>query len=115
MQALFDSATGRLISLGDTIPIVPPGTASTNVGAVDLSAVMWDAPTRAFVARPAKVRVDRVEEWLSAILADATFASAYGTLTTARKNNIQTGLRNVLTTMLANQRYRAASEGTPLA
>lgn len=106
-QALYDVATGRLISVGDVVAdALPDGLAALPLAGSPADSDMWDAATRSFVARPAKVLVDRLQDLLS----DADFAAAWASLSAAQR----TRLRTALIRLLGRQRYRAASKAQEL-
>lgn len=100
--------TGQIVSSGDVVASpLPEGLTSVDVGARPADSKMWDPASRAFVDRPAKVLVDRIQE-----LRDDPALSAVWTRLTA---NQQTALRNRLIAMLGPNRYRNQSERTDLA
>ena len=109
--AICETASGRLISLGeaDVAPVIVGATALTLAGAPDLQVQVWDEATRAFVARPAKVLVDRLQDLLSNP-AYADFVTAYNALNAANK----TRLRNMLIQLLGRRRWRASGEAVEL-
>lgn len=99
---LYETATGRLLSEASESPT--PGAGQAVVSRPDRadSSVMWDAATASFVARPAKVLVDRVQD-----LADDPVLSAVWTRLTAAQ---RTALRNRLAALLGSQRMRGSGE-----
>ena len=105
--AIFDSATGRLLSVGDILGDIPAGAATLVLaGEPDLRTQVWDEASRSFISRPAKVLVDRIQE-----LRDDPVLSAVWTRLTA---NQQTALRNRLVAFVGGMRFRSPSEPTNL-
>lgn len=101
--ALYTTATGQLISIGTVLPDpVPQGLSVLARETVPADTEMWDAASRSWVARPAKVLVDRLDD----LLADADFADLWSNINAARR----TRLRNLLIRLLGRHRYRNASE-----
>ena len=105
--ALADTNTGALVSITDVVaePLPPSLTAYPLANEPNLRAVMWDASTRTFVSRPAKVIIDRLQDLLTDP-AYADFQTIYSGLSAQRKTQIQT----VLIRLLGKNRYRAANE-----
>lgn len=65
-SAVYDSVTGRLISVGQVVASPLPSTMSAEAlaGFPDPSQ-MWDEVARVFVARPAPVVGDRVADFMA--------------------------------------------------
>ena len=55
--AVVDDATGRLVSLTSALPPLAAGLAGVELAQRPADSTMWDATTRTFVPRPAKVVV----------------------------------------------------------
>ena len=102
--AIYETATGRLVSLGDVLAQpLPQNLTAVDIGtAVDLRAQMWDEGTRTFIARPAKVLVDRLDD----LRAQPGMAAFWNSLTGAQK----TVLANALIKVFGKLRYRAANQ-----
>lgn len=96
---IYQTSDGKLKSETDVLP-VGLGTGLdfvTLTNRVD-SSVMWDEGTHAFIARPAKVLIDRLQDLLDI----PSFADAYNALSAARK----TAVRNGLIQLLGKRRFR---------
>ena len=108
--ALYETINGKLVSVG-TVIADPLPTGLTSISLPDKPAdnQMWDEVTRAFVPRPAKVLVDRLQDILTNP-AYADFTTAYNALNTTNK----TRLRNMLIKLLGRQRYRSQGEPTEM-
>lgn len=65
--ALYESASGRLISLGTVVVSpLPAGVATLALpGPPDFSTTEWNAASRTFVARPARVVQDRIAAFMA--------------------------------------------------
>jgi hypothetical protein len=63
--AVFESATGRLVSTGTALGELPPEQEAIELSGPPRDAEMWDEATRAFVSRPEKVVVDRADDVLA--------------------------------------------------
>lgn len=108
-RAVYDTTTGRLLSVGSIHPEqYPPNTAYIDLGeaAPDLVGMMWDEATHAFVTRPAKVLQDRLQD----IITNGAYADDAIALWNALNANNRTRLRNGLIRLLGHIRYRAAGE-----
>lgn len=108
--ALYDTDTGRLVSVGQIVSDpLPAGLTAVTLPDRPQDSEMWDAPSRAFVARPAKVLVDRLAE----LLTDpryADFQDVWANIPAARR----TALRNAMIRLLGRHRFRNAAEDTGL-
>lgn len=99
---VVEDATGRLLSETDQ-EVIPGSGRSVVSRAVRADAsVMWDEVSRAFVARPAKVLVDRLTDLDN----DSALSAVWTRLTTAQR----TALRNRLIALLGSQRMRGPGE-----
>lgn len=103
--ALYETATGRLHSLGNVVvDPVPDGMTVMLVGDNPPDAsVMWDEATRTFVPRPAKVLIDRLQDFLDRPGVQAVWDS----LTPGQK----IAVRDALIRILGPKRYRSPSAG----
>lgn len=105
--AIFDQASGRLISVGDVVGSLPSGVSTlTLAGPPDLATQMWDETSRSFVSRPAKVFVDRIQD----LADDPVLSTVWSRLTAAQR----TTLRNRLVTLLGKYRFHSTSSSTDL-
>jgi hypothetical protein len=105
--AVYESGTGRLVSVAQTVADpLPAGLAAAELGQRPADSQMWDTTTRTFVARPAKVIVDRLQD-----LADDPELSAVWTRLTATQ---RTALRNRLIRLLGQYRFRSQATGVDL-
>lgn len=102
--AIYETATGRLVSLGNMIADpLPQDLTAVDIGtAVDLRGQMWDAASKAFVARPAPVLIDRLDDLRAMTGVPALWAS----LSAAQK----LVLGNAIIKLLGGARYRKASQ-----
>lgn len=105
---LYETASGRLVSEAeaDAAPVVPAGLSVLSRPSRAADAEMWDPGTFAFVARPAKVLVDRLDDLAS----DAELAAVWTRLTVTQR----TALRNRLVRLLGYRRYRGSGEPVDL-
>lgn len=109
--AIFETASGRLESIGERDDALRTARLESVAldAAPDLSSVMWDETTRDFVARPAKVLVDRLDDIQSH--PDASdFLTAFNSLNAANRTRV----RNFLIWLLNRYRYRNQSESLRL-
>ena len=89
--AVYETDNGRLVSVGTVLPDpgVGPGLTALLLGTnPPLDNTMWDPATRTFIARPAPVLNDLVEQ----LIAQPEIA----VLSTARKNDVRAAGRRVL-------------------
>jgi len=108
--AVYSSATGRLVSVGQVVADPLPGdqVASLLAGRPG-DEEMWNEGARLFVARPAKVPVDRLQD-LATNPDYAEFQTAYNALSAANRQR----LTNALMRLLGRARYRAVGEPVEL-
>lgn len=115
---VVEDATGRLASVGtvvgaqmpDGYSVVPFGDARP-----DFDAQMWDASTRAFVARPPKAPlVDRLDDIASSPVFDDVRAAVAGIGNATQRQLVASTLRTCLTKLLKRYRYRRADEPVEL-
>ncbi len=101
--AVYETDTGRLVSLGTVLAEpFPAGLSTVALSAEpDLPTAMWDAPTRAFVPRPAKVLADRMND----LLTDPDYGDLQG-LWPSLAQEQQAVLVNVTTRLLGRARWR---------
>lgn len=96
---IFDKRSGRAVSITSVLPetldadlqVLDHGTLRPN-----LSVEMWDAAAQAYVPRPSKVFVDRVDD----VLNDSRLALSKSLLEA-------TALREVLAEILGRERFRS--------
>jgi hypothetical protein len=108
---LYDTASGRL--RGESL--TPPDAAvvaalNGTVLVLDaraLDAQMWDTATRAFVARPAKVLVDRMDD----IAADARWDGIRTRLTAPQRDTLVA----LITELLGTRRFRRTDDPAVIA
>lgn len=105
---LYETATGRLLSEAeaDVAPTTVAGVTVLSRAARAADTEMWDPATFAFVARPAKVLVDRLDDLNN----DPDLAAVWTRLTVAQR----TALRNRLVRLLGYRRYRGSGEPVDL-
>lgn len=103
-RAYYETATGKLISVGSVWPEVsPPGISFIESDVpIDMSTKMWDESSRSFVSRPAKVLIDRWNDLLTNPFY-SDFQAVYNSLNASRKALI----RNELVKWAGKARYRA--------
>ena len=108
--AVYSSATGRLVSVGQVVadPLAGDWVASLLAGRPGDGEV-WDEGARQFVARPAKVLVDRLQD-LVTNPDYSDFQTVYNALSAANKKR----LADALARLLGRARYRAAGEPVEL-
>lgn len=99
---LYDLATGRLLSEASDPPQPAVGQAVVSRATRADSSVMWDAVTAAFVARPPKVILDRIDDLNN----DPNLSAVWTRLTVAQR----TVLRNRLIALLGYRRFRGSGE-----
>ena len=114
-QALVDWATGDLVSVGTVL--APDAAERFQVILLgderpDREAVVWDRAERSFVARPAPVLLDRLDDVEARLQADPDFRAVWDGLSAARKTQVRSGIRAVLTALLGARRFRR--EGDPV-
>lgn len=107
-KAYYETATGRLLSVGEIEPEqLPPGVSELLLaGQPNIDAVMWDVATRAFVARPAKVLVDRLQDMIT----DSAYSADLIALWNALNATNRTRLRNGLIRLLGGARWRGPAQ-----
>ncbi len=102
-SALYDTGSGQLLSVGQILADpLPPHTAALPLAGPPSAAEMWDPVARAFVARPAKVVIDRLQD----LVDDADFQQVWGSLNATQRAKIRTAVIR----LLGRFRYRAVSE-----
>lgn len=112
-KLLIDRDSGELVSVGtvvaddaaDRFDVVDAGEDRP-----DQSDVQWDRGQRAFVPRPARVLIDRLDDIEGWLLADADWKAVWDSLSVTRKTQVRAGLRRVLMRLLAERRYRDNDE-----
>lgn len=106
MKFFYETATGRLISIGDDDPLLPNGVNVVDVPNYDVNVHMWDQATRSVISRPPKVLRDRLVD----ILTDPRFTDDFITMWNALNATRRTQLRNGLIRLLGSQRWRTGGE-----
>lgn len=98
--AIYQTNDKKLVSIASVLPAVQDSkfTYEALLGKPDLNAVMWDEITASFISRPAKVLIDRFEEFKK----HSTSKSDWDALSLASKNNFE----SVIVEMLGTKRYR---------
>lgn len=105
--ALYDTTTGRLLSVGTVVANpLPSGTATLDMAQAPTRADMWDETTRAFIARPAKVQIDRLAD----ISAHPDFDAVWQALNATQRTKIRTAV----IWLLGSRRYRNATDTAEL-
>ena len=89
---LYDAATGRLISECTEEPGARAGVAVATRGSRCADGEMWDEATRSFVARPAKVLVDRIVDLEN----DPALSAVWSRLTVTQRQTLKTRLGRLL-------------------
>jgi hypothetical protein len=104
--AYVRDADGVLLSIAQTSDAPPTGV-SRQLLSVDPTdpAWMYDLVTRAFIARPAKVIIDRLDDIVTN-LNYADFQTVWSALSATRKNQ----LKQAMIRLLGRQRFRADTE-----
>lgn len=110
--AVYETATGRLVSVGDVLP--PEGvrgdyTALELPSRPDLGNIMWDASLKNFVPRPATVLKDRWED-LQTLARYEDFRNVVANLPQAQRDVV----RNAIIMLLGGQRFRNPTSDTEL-
>jgi hypothetical protein len=97
--AIVRELDGKLVSLATVLPQEIPGHEAKELPEKpDLNAVMWDETTASFVARPAKVLVDRWEE----LKVHTDYSEGWGKVSLADK----TDMEKAILEMLGTKRFR---------
>ncbi|KKK57792.1 hypothetical protein LCGC14_3050920 [marine sediment metagenome] len=102
--ALYETATGRLTSVGTVVTDpLPPGLTKKNLGANrPPDTEMWDEVTKEFIPRPVKVLVDRFDDDLLMHVQFVQFQNVYNGLNPGQKKQV----RGDLITWLGGERFR---------
>jgi hypothetical protein len=80
--AIYESATGRLVADTARQPLdLRPGLAAVSVPDSD-EGLMWDATTRAYIARPPKVLIGTTRDRFHVLQQDARFTGLNATTRT---------------------------------
>jgi hypothetical protein len=109
--AVYVTATGRLVSVGQTVAEpLPDHLQAVTLAGPPADGEMWDATTKAFVARPPKVLVDRLQD----IITHPDYADDLQLLWSSLNATQRTRLRNALIRLLGPQRWRAAGESVAI-
>jgi hypothetical protein len=109
--AIFETNSGRLVSIGERDESLTTDILSSSLigGQPDLSTIMWDTTTRAFIARPPKVIIDRLDDFMSHPSYD-DFRTLYNALSATNKAR----LRNIAIRLLGRNRYRSESQSVEI-
>jgi hypothetical protein len=120
---LVDITTGELRGVG-TLAMFPDGNLAAFDGVFDVeefgdvqpdfAGKIWNPTTRTLTDRPAPVWLDRLDDIEAWLMADADFASVWGSLSQARRTTIRTGIRRVLARVAGARRMRQAEEAPEL-
>lgn len=105
--AFINTNTGALLSLGTMIVTPLPVNTTMLTLAIDPTdpQFMYDQATRTFIARPATVLIDRLQDIVTNP-AYQDLIDVWNSLNPANRNK----LRNALIKLLGRQRWRGASE-----
>lgn len=106
--AIFDSTTGKLLSLASRLPeTLADGVSSKNIGNPPRRNQMWDEAKRTYVGRPAKVVIDRLDRKKNGTKPkDIAFQSVFNQLRPADKAVINEALREAY----ENSRYASEED-----
>jgi len=100
--AIHEIATGRLESIAQVIAddatLAARGLTKKSIPGPAGNNEIWDEPTLAFVQRPAKVFIDRLND----LIAKPNFMDVWNTLTPPQK----TKAKNAIIWLLGKRRYR---------
>jgi hypothetical protein len=120
---LVEPSTGNLVSVG-TEALFPNGDLNAFTGVYEVvtfgetapnwATQLWNATTRALVARPPQVFADRLDDIEAYFQNDADYMTVWNALSQTRKTQLRTGLRRVLGFFLGGARYRDESEAAEL-
>lgn len=112
-QALIDKASGDLVSVGTVLA----ADAAERFDVLDLGderpdgeAAIWDRDSRSFVARPAPVLLDRLDDVEARLQSDPDFRAVWDNLSAARRTQVRAGIRAVLAVLLGARRFRREGE-----
>lgn len=102
--AVYESATGRLESVGQIVADpLPVGFEAVVLPGRPESGEMWDAGTRWFVSRPIEVLIDRIQDLTN----DPVLAAVWTRLTVSQRQV----LRDRLIGLLGPYRLRSPNHG----
>jgi hypothetical protein len=105
-HAIYETVSGQLVSVGQVVAEpLPDGLTDLVLTDQPPDTQMWDPVTHTYIARPVKVRVDRLDD-LQSHPSFADFLTAYQSLSVANR----TRLRNALILLLGRYRFRNQSE-----
>jgi len=105
--AYIKTSDGALISLGTALTTPLPVDTTVLPLTIDPTDTQWmyDQTSRTFIARPAKVLIDRLQDIITNV-AYQDLIDVWQTLNTNNRNK----LRNGLIKLLGKQRWRGATE-----
>ena len=98
-QAIIDDTTGRLVSVGTVVVQLRPGLVAVPLTARPSDDDMWDETTRAFIPRPTKIVVDRLDD----LAATPGFSQAI-------TDSDQLAVLTIVGRLLGRERYRNQAE-----
>lgn len=105
--AIYNKSTGRLVSLGTVITDpLPAHLEAVTLADKPADSEMWDEATKAYVPRPAKVLMDRLQDLVTHGDYADDFKAVWDTLSAGNKTKI----RNGLIRLLGRHRFRNQSE-----
>lgn len=105
-HAIYETQSGRLVSVGEVVANpLPSGLTDLPLLTEPTDREMWDPPTRAFVPRPAKVLVDRLDD-----LRDHPSFDDLRTAMASLNASQRATVRAAIGRLLGRQRYRSPSE-----
>ncbi len=105
--AIYETATGRLRSLGTVLADpMPPEFTVVDIGSAPADNTMWDEATRTFIPRPPKVFVDRLEDLRNR----PEFRQVWNTLNQTQKD----AMRQALIWILGAERFRGENQPEPI-
>ncbi len=102
--AVCDKTTGILAGVGTVLadPLPPALEAIALPARPDFSVSFWNVATKAFVARPAIVWIDRLDD----LIADPDFAAVWSSLNAAKR----TQMRTACIRLIGGRRMRQSEE-----
>lgn len=76
----------------------------------DWTQFTWDNLTRALVARPVPILIDRLDDMQARFLNDADFVAVWNGLNATRRTQLRTGISRVLAQMVGALRFRRETD-----
>ena len=110
-RSIFDSTTGRLLSVGSVWTIPPrPGTDFLETfERPDQGGNMWDEATRDWVPRPQKVLIDRMDD-LESHPSFKPFQDVFNALSGGEKGK----MRSSIIKLLGADRFRSSTQSVEI-